>query len=145
MRIWPGFSTVIIACGLLPASAQTNKAEIDAHIQKAREAIARHDLKAAIDEYADVLKLDPGNVEVTVARGIALYALSDPAEAVKSLAAAVAADSTRADAETFLGLSLADLNQCRDALPLLTKQFNLQLDPTLRRRVALSLLGGSDA
>ena len=145
MRIWPGLSTIITTFGLLPASAQTNKAEIDADIQKAREAIARHDLKAASDEYADVLKLDPENVEVKVARGIALYALGKPAEAAKSLASALTVDATRADAEMFLGLSLADLSRCRDALPLLGKQFKLQLDPKLRRLVGLSLLACSGA
>ena len=146
MRTSPALSTIIvIAYGLLPVFAQTNKAEIDTHIRKAREAIARHDLRGASDEYAVVLKLDPGNVEINVALGIALYALGRPAEAVKSLRAVMAANPTRADAEAFLGLSLADLSQCRDALPLLRKQFNLQSDPKVGRLVGLALLGCSGA
>jgi tetratricopeptide (TPR) repeat protein len=135
----------LLAFFLLPAAADKNKAEIDVHLQRARAAISRHDLKTATDEYNEVLRFDPGNVEIMAARGIALYALGQPSDAAKSLRAAVSADPKRGEAEAFLGLSLADLGDCRQALPLLKKQFELQLDIKVHRLLGLSLLGCSAA
>jgi len=144
MRIWSRLAAVLfLACDLQPGFAQTNKDEINGHIQRARDAIARHDLNAANDEYANVLKLDPGNAEISAARGITLYALGRPAESISLLKSALAIDATLGEAETFLGLSLADLTQCREAFPILKKKFTTQLDPKLRRLVGLSLLGCS--
>jgi tetratricopeptide (TPR) repeat protein len=144
MRIWSRLAAVVVlACDLHPEFAQGNKDEINAHKQKARDAIARHDLKTANDEYANVLKLDPGNAEISAARGITLYALGRPAESISLLKSSLATDPTLGEAETFLGLSLADLTQCKEAFPILKKKFTAQLDPKLRRLVGLSLLGCS--
>src|SRR5436305_9543231 len=145
MRIWSRLAAVLVvmACDLHPGFSQVNKDEINAHIQRAREAIARHELKAADDEYANVLKLDPGNAEISAARGITLYALGRPAESISFLKSALSADPTLADAEAFLALSLADLTQCKEALPILKRKFTAQRDPKLRRLLGLSLLGCS--
>jgi tetratricopeptide (TPR) repeat protein len=144
MRISCGISAILVfSCHLSVGFAQDNRAAIETHIQKARDAISRHDLRAASEEYLEVLKLDPGNVEISAARGIALYALGEPAQAIYPLKSALAADPTRGDAETFLGLSLADLGQCREALPSLKQRFAKDLDPKVRRLVGLSLLGCS--
>jgi tetratricopeptide (TPR) repeat protein len=40
----------------------------------------------------------------------------------------------------FLGLSMADLAQCKEAIPLLTEHFNEELEQKLRRVAGLSLL-----
>src|SRR3954468_15737519 len=144
MRISCGISAILVfSCHLSVGFAQSNRAAIETHIQKAREALSRHDLRAANEEYLEVLKLDPGNVEISAARGIALYALGEPAQAIHPLKSALAADPARGDAETFLGLSLADLGQCREALPSLKKRFAEDLDSKVRRLVGLSLLGCS--
>src|SRR5689334_9866652 len=111
------FSTlIVIGCGLSPLLAQADKADLDAHVQKARDALARQDLAAADEQYAEILELQPGNIDVNAARGMTLYALGKPAEATAPLRAALAADPGRSDAESFLALSLADIGQCRDAL-----------------------------
>src|SRR3954466_3525043 len=139
MRIWSRLAAVVVlACDLHPEFAQGNKDEINAHKQKARDAIARHDLKAADDEYANVLKLDPGNAEISAARGITLYALGRPAESISFLKSALSADATLGDAEAFLALSLADLTQCKEASPILKKRFTAQLAPKLKRLLGLS-------
>ena len=144
MRISCGILVVLFARGAWPLGyAQGYKAEIEAHLQKARDAVARHDLRAANDEYREVLKLDPENIAISTACGITLYALGEPAQAIKPLKYALAADPMQEDAETFLGLSLAELGQCREALPLLQKRFAQQLDPKIRRLMGLSLLGCS--
>ena len=144
MRISCGISAVLVfSCHLSVGFAQDNRAAIESHIQKARDAITHHDLRAANEEYLEVLKIDPGNVEISAARGIALYALGEPAQAIHPLQSALAADPTRGNAETFLGLSLADLGQCREALPPLKKRFAEDLDSKVRRLVGLSLLGCS--
>jgi tetratricopeptide (TPR) repeat protein len=144
MRISYGILLVLFASGPWPLGyAQGYKAEIEAHLQKARDAVAHHDLRAAIEEYREVLKLDPKNTAISTAFGITLYALGEPAQAIKPLQSSLAADPTQGEAETFLGLSLADLGQCREALPLLKRCFAAQLDSKVRRLIGLSLLGCS--
>ena len=144
MRISYGILVLLFASGPWPLGyAQDYKAEIEAHLQKARDAVAHHDLRAASEEYREVLKLDPKNAAIGTAFGITLYALGEPAQAIKPLQSSLAADPTQGDAETFLGLSLADLGQCREALPLLKRRFVAQLDSKVRRLMGLSLLGCS--
>lgn len=121
--------------------AQPEKDDLQGHVQKAREALAHHDLRQASEEYGEALKLDPGNVEFNAARGIALYALGEASAAIAPLKAALASDPTRTDAETFLGLSLADLGRCTEGLPLLRRRFDEQIDLKLRRLAGLALLG----
>ncbi len=120
--------------------AQNNSAEVQAHMARARQALAQHDLQRASQEYAEILKLDPRNAEIYTAQGTTLYALGRPAEAVKALESALQLDSTQTTAETFLGLSKSDLGRCREAEPLLRKHFNERTEPKLRRMVGLTLL-----
>jgi tetratricopeptide (TPR) repeat protein len=144
MRIGRSIPTILaIACQSFAVFAQGDTATIQSHLQKARNAIAHHDLRTASDEYREILKLDPGNAEISAARGISLYALGESVEATRCLKAALAADPRRSDAETFLGLSLADSAECHQALPLLEKSFQKQLEARVRRLVGLSLLGCS--
>ncbi|HZQ53563.1 MAG TPA: tetratricopeptide repeat protein [Bryobacteraceae bacterium] len=145
-RFFPILAFLLLASvAYSPGSAQESKPEVEAHIQKARDAIAHHDLKLASDEYEEALKLDPGNAEITAARGVSLYALGDPAEASRVLRSALALDPHRSDASLFLGLSLADLAKCQEAMPLLMQHFTERTEPKLRRVVGLSLLSCESA
>jgi tetratricopeptide (TPR) repeat protein len=139
MRVSFRFSTAVIIG--LQLWAQSEKDDLQAHVRKAREALAHHDLRQASEEYGEALKLDPGNAEFNAARGIALYALGEASGAIAPLKAALASDPARTDAETFLGLSLADVGRCTEALALLRRRFNEEIDLKLRRLAGLALLG----
>ncbi len=123
--------------------AQDNQAKVRAHMQSARAAIARHDLKAANGEYSEILKLDPANAQILAAQGVVLYALGQPVEAIAPLRSALALDPASQQAEVFLALSLADSGDCQQALPILEKRFNDALELKTRRLIGISLLGCS--
>jgi tetratricopeptide (TPR) repeat protein len=132
-----------LALALYPAAAFAGQAgpdEVQRRSQRARDALAQHDLERAVQEYAEILKLDPRNAEVHAAQGMALYGLGKPEEAASVLQTALALDSDQAMAGLFLGLSRADLGQCAEAVPLLRKNFNDRTEHKLRRLVGLSLL-----
>ena len=132
-----------LALALCPASrfaGQAGPDEVQRRSQRAREALAQHDLQRAVQEYAEILKIDPRNAEVHAAQGMALYGLGKPAEAASVLQTALALDSGQLMAELFLGLSRADLGQCAEAVPLLRRNFNERTEHKLRRLVGLSLL-----
>lgn len=131
---------VVLASWTSALLAQKNSAEIQAHYQRAREAIAQHDLQRATEEYAEILKLDPRNANVYAAQGVTLYGLGKPADAAIALQTALTLDPTQTSAEVFLGVSKSDLGQCADAVPLLRKHLNERIEPKLRRMVGLSLL-----
>lgn len=116
------------------------QSEVAIHIQKAQQALARHELRLATEEYEKVLRLDPKNAQISAALGIARYALGEPDKAIDPLRAALVLDPSQSGAEAFLGLSLADVARCGDAIPLLQKHFSEQSDPKVRRIVGLSLL-----
>src|SRR5439155_21893796 len=131
-----------VALALCPAATfagQAGPEDVRGHSRRAREALAQHDLQRAVQEYAEILKLDPRNAEVHGAQGMALYGLGKPAEAASALQTALALDSGQAMAELFLGLSRADLGQCAEAVPLLRRNFNERAEHNLRRLVGLSL------
>ncbi len=66
MKKWQA-STLVVFISCASLRAQVNSAEIQAHYQRAREAVAHHDLQRASQEYAEILKLDPRNAEVYAA------------------------------------------------------------------------------
>lgn len=134
-------SAVLLVFGSL--RAQNNQAKVQTYMESARTAIARHDLNAANSDYAEILKLDPGNTQILVAQGVTLYALGKPAEAIAPLRSAAALDPQNQQAEVFLALSLADSGDCQRASPLLEKQFNDALELKTRRLAGISLLGCS--
>ena len=134
-------SAVLLALGSL--RAQNDQAKVQTYMESARAAIARHDLNAANSDYAQILKLDPGNTQILVARGVVLYALGQPAEAIVLLRSALKLDPVNQQAEAFLALSLADSGDCQQALPILEKRFDDALELKTRRLVGLALLGCS--
>src|SRR5215831_7868869 len=92
--------------------ADDSSAEVRTHVDRARAALAKHDLTQAGREYEEALKLDPRNVELLTAYGATLYGLGMAREATKDLDAALKLDPNQTTAEIFLGLSKSDLGQC---------------------------------
>jgi tetratricopeptide (TPR) repeat protein len=109
------------------------------HAERAREALAEHDLPRANREYQEVLKLDPQNAEIHAAQGAVLYGMGRAAEAMLVLRTALKLNPNQQTAELFLGLSEAESGHCSQALPLLRKHFSSETDAKLRRLVGLSL------
>ena len=137
------FPKAVVLIGLayaVSALAQSRSAATEQHYQRARDALAAHDLQRASQEYAEILKLDPQNAEILTAQGMTLYGLGRPSEAATNLKAALSSNPGQTKAELFLGLSQADLGQCAEAVGLLRKHFNLESEARLRRLAGISLL-----
>jgi tetratricopeptide (TPR) repeat protein len=133
------FLFALIGVGWL-VFAQNRNAEISAAMERARQDLTQHNLQKAVQEYADILKLDPRNAEIYTADGVALYGLGRTRQAMEALQTALSIDPGQGTAELFLGLSKSDLGQCDKAIPLLQKHFSPQTAPHLRRVVGISLL-----
>src|SRR6266571_4965587 len=70
-------------------SAATADGEIRQHAENARLALSRNDLTSAEQEYRAILQLDPTNVEVHAALGVALYGSGKFTEAIGALSRAL--------------------------------------------------------
>lgn len=139
MRVWIA-KVLLLLFSAVELAAQDRVALIQQHYQRAREALAQHDLQRASYEYAEILKLDPQNSEVSAAQGMTLYGLGKPAEAAAALKHALGLNPEQANVELFLGLAQSDLGQCDQAVPLLRKYFHERTEKKLRRLVGISLL-----
>lgn len=148
LKRWRWSTVLLLGCSLSAARAQDleptpaidQNAEIQVHIQRVREALAKNDLVSSSREYAEILKLDPKNSEINAALGVTLYGLGKPTEAAAALKNALRLDPTLANAEMFLGLSESALGRCDQGVPLLSKHFDERTEPKLRRLVGLALL-----
>ena len=130
----------LVVSGAMIGHAQDNSTEVQTHLQRAHNAITAHDLQGASNQYAEILKLDPQNVEAYTGMGVTLYGLGKPKEAVAALQSALQLDASQTTAQMFLGLSRAALGQCVAAIPLLKKYFNESTEPKLRRLEGLNLV-----
>ncbi len=141
-RVW-SVEVLVLALAVIGAmvgDAQDNSAEVQTHLGRARAAITAHDLQSASQEYAEILKLDPRNVEAYTGMGVTLYGLARPQEAATALQSALRLDANQITAQVFLGLSEAALGKCAEAIPFLKKHFNESTEPKLRRLEGLNLV-----
>lgn len=140
---WSKAGVLVIALlvsGAMIGQAQGNSAEIQTYLQRARNAITTQDLEGASHEYAEILKLDPRNVEAYTGMGVTLYGMGKPKEAAAALQSALQLDAGQITAQVFLALSKAALGQCVEAIPLLNKYFDEGTEPKLRRLEGLNLV-----
>lgn len=130
----------LVVSGAMIGQAQDNSAEIQIYLQRARNAITTQNLEGASHEYAEILKLDPRNVEAYTGLGVTLYGMGKPKEAVAALQSALQLDASQITAQVFLALSNAALGHCEEAIPILNKYFVESTEPRLRRLEGLNLV-----
>jgi tetratricopeptide (TPR) repeat protein len=117
-----------------PAS---RSAETDLGTRDAQNALSREDWPAAIRGYERLVKLSPDRADFFLNLGIAYYSAGQPFEAVPALRQASKLKSDLTAARDYLGASLAQVGQCREALPLLKKSISRITDQHLKRVVGL--------
>jgi len=138
--------TLLSLAMLLTASCivygQGNSADmVQQHIKKAEQALRASDLKVAEREYNEILAIDPQNSQAWTGLGILLYGSGRSDQAIESLQRAISIDASDKRAEIFLGLSEAELRQCGQAKPILTRYFESETPGKLQRLIGLALLG----
>src|SRR5262245_41820430 len=112
-------------------------AEIDSLAREAREAFSRQDWQSAIRDYGKLLKRAPVRTEFLSNLGIAYYHSGQPNEAVSPLRQALKLKPDLAVVRDYLGVSLAESGQCREALPHLKRSAGGVSEPHLQRAVGL--------
>jgi tetratricopeptide (TPR) repeat protein len=125
-------------CLLLGQSAPPD--QIQQHMQKAEQALHVNDLAAAEHEYREILTIDAKNTQAWTGLGVLLYGAGKAEKAMQSLQMALSIDPAARNAELFLGLSEAELRQCAQATPILSKYFAAESVGKLQRLTGLALL-----
>jgi len=140
------FASVFTSCLL---RAQTPAPDpMQQHREKAEQDLKSHDLAGAEHEYREMLSIDPHSSSAWTGLGILLYGTGKAQPAYEALQKALSIDPAAPRAELFLALSEADLRQCNEASPLLSKHFASEPQGNLQRLTGLALLnctvGASD-
>jgi tetratricopeptide (TPR) repeat protein len=104
--------------------------------REAHEALERGDALGAAHKYEMLVKLAPGVAEFQSNLGVAYYTGGRPQEAARALQQALKLKPSLTAAHYFLGASLAESGQCKEALAYLEKDAGRISDPALKRAVA---------
>jgi tetratricopeptide (TPR) repeat protein len=100
---------------------------------EARSALSKGDYAAAIPSLERLAKLQPGVAEVHADLAMAYYFGGRYGDAIKQGREALTLKPSLVHAHFFLGASLAEGGQCKDALPYLEKDYPRVAEPQLRR------------
>ena len=142
---WGSAKAALVVVALLVSTggigqAQQTPGEISTHLERAKNALGTHDLEDASREYAEILKLDPRNVEAYTGLGVSLYGMGKPKDAEVALQSALRLDESQTTAQVFLALSKAALGQCVEAIPFFKKYLSESTESKLHRLVGLNLV-----
>jgi TPR repeat len=86
----------IAACGhIIEAPFQRAADRVSAYLRRGNAHLAKDDLDGGIVDYAEAIKLDPGNVSAYASRALAYYARGDLDRAVADYRAASKLDATK--------------------------------------------------
>jgi cytochrome c-type biogenesis protein CcmH/NrfG len=122
-------------------AAQSNSPDsISQHTQKVEQALRASDRAGAEREYRQIVALDPENGQAWTGLGVLLYGEGKSSDAVAALEHALRVDPGAKNAEIFLGLSEAGLNDCGKAVPRLNRYFASEPAGKLGHLIGLTLL-----
>ena len=134
------FAVLLSASCLLPGQSSPDSS-VQQHMARAEQALRTGDMAVAEREYHEMLALDPQNSQAWTGLGVLLYGSGKAEQAEEALKKALNIDPAAKHAELFLGLSEADLSQCKLATPILSKYFDSEPTGKLQRLTGLALLG----
>ncbi len=120
---------------------QDASSSIAQHKEKAEQALRANDRASAEGEFREILAIDPQDSQAWTGLGVLLYGAGKAEDATQALHRALRIDPNAKRAELFLGLSEADLRDCRQATPILLKYFEGEPTGKLQRLTGLALLG----
>jgi len=113
-----------------PGALSGDSAELAA---EAQSALSKGDYGGAITSLERLAKLQPGIAEVHANLAVAYYSVGRYGDAVKQGREALTLKPSLVHAHFFLGASLAEGGQCKDALPYLEKDYTRATEPQLKR------------
>jgi len=141
VRVLPSICVAALL-GPWTANAQTGKApspspEVARLATAATEALRKQDYATAIQNLEKATHLAPDVAEFQADLGMAYYWAGRPKDAIGPCQRAVKLKPSLAFACYFLDISLAEGGQCKEALPLLEKDYGRADDPHLKRFMGL--------
>jgi tetratricopeptide (TPR) repeat protein len=119
-----------------PPSA-TVPPELEDLVTAATQALGRRDYATAIQNLVKATRLAPDVAEFQANLGTSYYWAGQPKDAIAPCRQALKLKPSLAFARYFLALSLAETGECKEALPLLQKDYGPVGDPQLRRFMGL--------
>src|SRR6516225_6285329 len=100
---------------------------------EAQSALSKGDYAGAATSLERLAKLQPGVAEVHADLAVAYYSAGRYGDAIKQGREALTLKPSLVHAHFFLGASLAEGGQCKDALPYLEKDYTRATEPQLKR------------
>lgn len=118
-------------------SSQSQSQEVVLIARDAQEALKREDWEGAIRGFEKLVKISPSAAEYHLNLGIAHYSSGRPQDATRALRQALKLKPSLTRARDYLGASLAESGQCKEALPYLRRDVSRVTDRNLTRAVGL--------
>lgn len=134
------FVVFFLASNFLVAQSSDSPGSISQHMQNVAQALRANDRASAEREYRQILTIDPENGQAWTGLGVLLYGEGKAGDAVSALEHALRVDPGAKNAEIFLGLSEAGLNECGKAVPRLNSYFASEPAGKLEHLIGLTLL-----
>jgi tetratricopeptide (TPR) repeat protein len=129
----------VVAIGA-PARAQSDKAAaVEKYSDEGQRALASGNFAAAEAAYERLRDLSPETAEIHVNLGLIYYSERKYQPAVAELRRGLKLNSNLQKAQPLLAMSLSELGQYAEALPLLEKEFRRASDPEIKRSCGLHL------
>jgi tetratricopeptide (TPR) repeat protein len=135
-------SVAILIASVLPISvlAQSDKsADIEKYSEAGQQALAKGDFATAESAYEKLRDLSPSTAEIHVNLGLIYYSERKFQPAVAELRRGLKLNPNLQKAQSLLAMSLSELGQYNEALPLLERGFRRSTDPVLKRSCGLHL------
>lgn len=118
-----------------PSGSPAQQSEVDRIAREAQAALDEGNSEAAIRGYERLVKLSPGSAEFQTNLGMAYYSAGRLSDAEQALRRALKLRPALTQARYFLGATLAESGQCREALPYLQKDTAHVADQQLKRAI----------
>ena len=136
------FCSATLTASLLPSlglSQGDNAAAIERYSDEGQRALASGDFAAAEAAYERLRDLSPGTAEVHVNLGLIYFSEKKFQPAVAELRRGLKLNPSLQKAQPLLAMSLSELGQYNEALPILEKEFRRSTDPAIKRSCGLHL------
>jgi tetratricopeptide (TPR) repeat protein len=122
------------------ALAQSNApASVEKYYEEGQRALARGQFQEAEKVFEKLRELSPGVAEVHANLGLIYFNEKKFEAAVPALRQALKLKPNLTKTETLLAISLSELGEYREALPILEKEFRRSTDPVVKRACGLQL------
>jgi len=129
-----------IVLGAFALSAQTKEAAVGSHLQRAEQARQRGDLEAAVSEFKKAAELDPTHAEAQAHLGMLYNRMGKLAESTESFERALRLQPNLPRVNVLLAFNYQAAGRCRDAIPLLAANFDIETKSEVRLLVGQRLL-----